>query len=416
MAAAERKRILILSGTQLSANPRVVKEADTLAAAGYSVEVLGGLFQASMSAREAALHASKLWVYTMLVDAASSSFGRKAQWLRLRLRRRLSRELYARFGLSDGRQLGYLGPEMLALVMRRRPDLVIAHNPSGVWVAAQLRRRGVPCAVDMEDWYSEDVVPDEANHYPVHALREWEREALNGSVFSLTTSRVMSEALATAYKCNPPAVIYNSFPFGERANIDGLSLDRLDRSMPSICWFSQVVGPDRGLEQLVDAWGILDVRSQLHFRGNVGNAYRDSLIQRAPERYRCHMHFHPQVPHSQLLSRIAEHDIGLATEVAVSQSRLLTITNKLPFYLLAGLPVVASDTEGQKEAASLAPDSVFLFAGGNAPDLAQALSGLLGDAGLRRRAAVNAVTAAREVFSWEHSAAVLLASVAAALS
>ena len=66
-----KRRVLILSGTQLSANPRVVKEANALSEAGHSVEVVGGLFDSGLDERERAIHETKPWHYKKLVDASS---------------------------------------------------------------------------------------------------------------------------------------------------------------------------------------------------------------------------------------------------------------------------------------------------------------------------------------------------------
>jgi glycosyltransferase involved in cell wall biosynthesis len=117
------------------------------------------------------------------------------------------------------------------------------------------------------------------------------------------------------------------------------------------------------------------------------------------------------VAHAELLSRIAEHDIGLASEVPHTRSRALTITNKILLYLLAGVAVVASDTEGQKEVAGAAKDAVFLYSRDSAADYAKVLDRLLSDAMLRSRARKDAVDAAKNSFSWRHSAGVLVAGV-----
>lgn len=66
---------------------------------------------------------------------------------------------------------------------------------------------------------------------------------------------------------------------------------------------------------------------------------------------------HPTVPNSQLLSRIAEHDIGLALETPEIQSRNLTITNKVFQYLQAGLAVIATDTIGSEKSLHAARES-----------------------------------------------------------
>ena len=70
---------------------------------------------------------------------------------------------------------------------------------------------------------------------------------------------------------------------------------------------------------------------------------------------------HGLVENEELLSRIAEHDIGYAGELGEPPSRNLTITNKFFQYLQAGLAVVASDTAGQKEVADQAAEGIKIF-------------------------------------------------------
>jgi glycosyltransferase involved in cell wall biosynthesis len=410
-----KRRVLILSGMQLSANPRVVKEANALSEAGHSVEVVGGLFDGSLAERERALHESKRWDYKRLADASSHDSRDRIKWFWLRARRRISREAYARLKIENSRQLGYLAPEMLAYAVERDADLTIVHNAAALWVGTQLIRRGKRVAVDMEDWYSEDLTPEEKKHFPVDAQKAYEAEALRGAVFSTTTSSCMSDALAEAYDCQAPAVVYNSFPWSDRDTIDGLNRDRVDTTIPSICWFSQVIGPRRGLELLMDALHMVNVPCEVHLRGTVSQSYKREMLARAPEAWRDRIYFHAQVAHRELLSRIAEHDIGLASDIPHTRSRALTITNKLLFYLLAGVPVAASDTDGQREAAALAGEAVLLYSGTNAPECASVLSRLLSDPALRARARAQALEAARGIFSWERSAAVLVSGVEKAL-
>ena len=73
------------------------------------------------------------------------------------------------------------------------------------------------------------------------------------------------------------------------------------------------------------------------------------------------MKVHGLVENEELLSRIAEHDIGFAGELGEPPSRNLTITNKFFQYLQGGLVVIASETAGQKEAAKEAGEAVFVF-------------------------------------------------------
>ncbi len=406
---------MILSGIQLSTNPRVVKEADTLVEAGYSVEVVGASLESSLIERDRQLCEGKRWMYTVVMDASSRRWADRLRLAMARARVRLWGEVYALTGISNPRQIGVAVPEMLSYSMRHPADLYILHNPDTLWVGVELLRRGQTIAVDFEDWYSEDLLPEDRRTYPVEALRRWEAIVLTGAAYVTTTSQCLSDALVSAYDCCPPAVVHNSFSWRERDNIDGEVRDRTDPSLPSLCWFSQVVGAGRGLETLMDALAGVKLPFEIHLRGHSWPEYRKLLLDRAPMAWRDRIHFHAQVPHVELISRIAEHDVGLAAEIPFCRSRALTITNKLPFYLLAGLAVVASDTEGQQEVAALAEEAVLLFRSGDAPDLAAVLNRLFADTEQLRKAREKALIAAERFFCWERSAPVLLGQVGQAV-
>jgi len=225
----------------------------------------------------------------------------------------------------------------------------------------------------------------------------------------------MSEALATAFGCARPAVVYNAFPWADRKMIDGLVKDRRDRRVPSIHWFSQTLGPGRGLEDLFSALPLLRNDAEIHLRGNPAAAFESWLRARAPESVRERIVVHGLVPNAELLSRIAEHDIGFAGETPSIRSRDLTATNKILQYLLAGLAVVASDTVGQREVAGQASDAVSLYPSGDPAALAHRLDLLLEQPDRLRRAKAAALRAAERTFCWERQESALLDAVARAL-
>lgn len=409
-------RIIIVSGIQLFANPRVVKEAETLAAAGHQVDVLGATLEPGMAESDRRLFEGQQWRYTVLMDASSPEWSDRVRFLAARIRLRVWREAHARLAISNPRQLGIAGSEILRYCLANSADLYIVHNPQGLWVGTELLRRGRTVAVDIEDWYSENLLPADRRGYPVEALRRWEAIALRGAAYSTTTSMALSEALTRSYNCNPPAVVYNAFSLRERDAIDGTVLDRVNPDLPSLCWFSQVVGRERGLETLMDALPSVETPLEIHLRGRCRPDYRALLLARAPESWRQRIHFHPQVPHDQLISRIAEHDLGLAAEIPYCRNIQLTVSNKLLQYLLAGLAVVASDTDGQREVAAVAGAAVTTFAAGDSSALAAALNSLIEDRTRLRAAREKAVVAAERFFCWERSAPVLLDRVASAVA
>jgi hypothetical protein len=169
------------------------------------------------------------------------------------------------------------------------------------------------------------------------------------------------------------------------------------------------------LEDLIAALPLLHHDTEIHLRGNPGKGFLSWLQDRTPERWRKRIVLHPLVPPRELLSRIAEHDVGFAGETSRIRSRDLTITNKILYYLLAGLAVVASDTTGQREVASQAQGGVFLYPCRDARALAACLDGLLGSIRVMERTKAAALDAAKRVFCWEQQERILLNTVAGAL-
>lgn len=280
-------------------------------------------------------------------------------------------------------------------------------------VAVDLQRLGRRVGVDMEDWFSEDFPPGGQGHRPRGLLRRLEGALLERAVFASCTSECMRGALATAYGCEQPLVLYNAFPWTDRRRIDGEWRDRRDRSVPSIHWYSQTLGPGRGLEDLVAALARVRHDVELHLRGRPVPEFRAWLAQQVPAH---RLFIHDQVPNAELLSRIAEHDVGFAGEMSYCRSRDLTATNKLLQYLLAGLAVVASDTTGQREIAARADRAVLLYPAGDPAALAARLDVLLGSPEQLGRAKAAALQVAETTFSWEREEPKLLAAVDRALA
>ena len=151
-------------------------------------------------------------------------------------------------------------------------------------------------------------------------------------------------------------------------------------ALPSIYWFSQTLGPGRGLEDLIAALPLLDRDIEIHLRGRAAPGVNEWIRSQTPARWRDRVFLHPLVPNEELLSRLAEHDVGFAGEQPYCRSRDLTVTNKILHYLLGGLAVIASDTVGQREVAMQASGAVTLYEPGNSAALAQALQTLIDSA------------------------------------
>jgi hypothetical protein len=270
--------------------------------------------------------------------------------------------------------------------------------------------------IDMEDWFSEDLPAETRRQRPVKLLRRLEQEVLRSAAHATCTSRAMSAALASEYGCRPPAVVYNAFPWSDRATIDGRFKDRQDRSLPSIHWYSQTLGTDRGLGDLFAALPLVEHEAEIHLRGGPVVGFQNWLDTHVPENWRTRVFIHELVSNDELLSRIAEHDVGFAGEMRFCRNRDVTITNKILHYLLGGLAVLASDTAGQCEVAAQASEAVQIYPTSDVAALAAKLNGLLLSAERLCAAKAAALRAAQATFCWERQAATLIQSVEGALA
>ena len=133
-------------------------------------------------------------------------------------------------------------------------DLTIGHQEVGAWVACALMDEGRAVGADIEDWYSEDLLPEARVGRPVELLRRCEAQLVRRGSHVTTTSEALAQALAEAYG-GPDAHSRSitPFPWADRADLDDAARDRQDRSLPSLHWVSQTIGPGRGLDTLCEA-------------------------------------------------------------------------------------------------------------------------------------------------------------------
>lgn len=406
-----RRRICIVSGRQVIDNPRVVKEADALVEAGYDVTVLSAVIRPGDLSRIASMVGGRGWRHHPVVDLSDSRPPARLHGIALRALARITRSALS-LGLEHPLQLSFQSLALLRASRETDADLHSLHADESLWAGTRLVSEGRPVRIDIEDWHSEDgLAPDRAQR-PLRFMRSAERLLLNKAVHSTATSEAMADALVAAYGCPRPSVVYNSFPIADRTQLDGLRRDRVDTGVPSLTWFSQTIGPGRGLETLLSAVAALNRPVELHLRGNARAGYLETLLADVPSTVRGRIFAHPQVPQEELLSRIAEHDIGYCGELSDCASRDLTITNKVFEYMRAGLAIVASDTKGQAEVARIAPTAVRLFRQGDPAALRHALEPLLVNPEVAAAAKKASLAALVAHFSWEQSKQRILDQVA----
>lgn len=396
-------RILIISSGSPCRNPRPLKEAETLGRAGHEVTLLTVSESPALDEMECTLVAGRLFRH----ESVGRNSGGAGKFLR-RVRQRLAVQATVA-GWPTLHALGPVGP------LRRRAldlpaDLTIVHNEIPFWIGCDLLARGRKVAADFEDWHSEDLLPADRRGRPLVPLRELERDLLFHGAYTTTTSAALSAALATRHGAPPLHVLTNSFP------LQGDPRSGSPGSPPAFFWFSQTLGPGRGLEEFCDAWVLTKQPSRLVLLGQPSADFGPRLLARLPPAFAARVNLRPLVPPSELPALIAQHDVGLALEQSWILNRDLTITNKILQYLNAGLAVVATPTAGQREVLARAPGAGQLIDHASPAATATALDELIGDRARLAAMQRSARSAAEKIYCWEREAPRLVAIVAAALA
>jgi glycosyltransferase involved in cell wall biosynthesis len=344
------KRICLVSPGHLASNPRLVKEADALHDAGYVLKVVAGDTTPSVRPLDATILARAPW------SVAKVNLGAYPHYIAKRLRQELARKAF-RWKLGATRiapwALSPLTQNLAKAAVAERADLYIGHGlaalPAAAWAA---RYHGAKLGFDAEDDHVGELVADPVNQTEIAIRQRIEARFLPQCHHLTAASPGIAKAYRDRYGVNMTPIL-NVFPLSHapstvatyRPNNDGVL---------SVYWFSQTVGPGRGLEQFIEAMGKTRRRITLSIRGSDLFGYSMHLkAYAASVGVVDSVHFLPSAAPEEMVRLAALHDVGLALELKTPPNHAIALSNKIFTYLLAGIPVLLSDTPAQRE---LAPE------------------------------------------------------------
>lgn len=404
-------RICIVSPAHPSYNPRVVKEANALAEAGLVVSVICGNYIPNAKELDYQLAGGK-W------DITHVDFGRHEAPILMHLRQKLLQKIakiISRFNWFRSK-FGAIAHSQVALDLERaatkvKADLYIAHYVAALPAAAiAAKRHRARYAFDAEDFHLGDL-PDLPRHdFERSLIHTVEGKWLPGAVYLTAGSPLIAKAYADTYGIETPKTILNLF-----SRLSGPSHPTPKGAAtlgPSLYWFSQTIGPGRGLETALEAIAIAKSEPHLHLRGKLALGYREKLTALASRLgVSDRLHFHDLVPPDELERAGANFDIGLVGEANETRNRDIALTNKLFSYLSSGIPILASRVSAHSEIAASLENAISLFDIGDSEELAAGIDALLNDPSALAEARKRSWALGQTTFCWEAEAPVLVAHV-----
>ena len=402
-------RYCIVTTAHISNNPRVVKEADALHDAGHEVRVVAEWNDSASALRDDALMRARSW-QLQRVHVARHERASQWRWLASTVARAAARQAFDR-GLFRSAVRDQAASRFVRQFARaaaaQKADVFIGHNLAALPAAIRAARRwGARVGFDLEDLHSGELPDDPSADSKRRLVTAVERRYLPECDILLASSDGIADEVAARYGVRRPRVIHNVFPTSHRQA--AVPADRRGEGI-SLYWYSQVIGPERGLEEAITALSMLPPTVHLHIRGRADNGYASSLEAHALRRGVWNrVHFLEVAAPEALVALAAQHDIGLALERPATLNRRLCATNKLFTYLLGGIALATTDTPGQRSIMAKAPGAGFTYPAGNAPALARGLAELVNDADKLAAAKHAAFEHATDRFCWEHERPKLL--------
>ncbi|MSP74802.1 MAG: glycosyltransferase [Rhodospirillaceae bacterium] len=399
------KMVCIVSPGNLASNPRLVKEADALHGAGYDVTAVACDYSEELRSTDDEIAARVPWT----VVRVPRPLGERAVTLAAR---RLARMVAATgaavpAGLA-ARATGGPISTLRRAVRGIRADLYIAHYVAGLAAVTPVaRQRGAMLGFDAEDFHSGEGTGGAGEDFRMKLIETIERAALPSCAHATASSPMIAQAYAGRYGIAPTAVL-NVFPLG----MAPAAPQPGDPTRLKAYWFSQTIGLDRGLQPFLQAMARTRSRVTLDIRGGNQWGGGDRLMAVARDLgVADRVSILPKASPDEMVTLAATYDVGLSLETAATENHQICLGNKIFTYLLAGVPVMLSDTRAQRELAPALGAGGMLVSLSDPETIAAALDGLGETPSRLAEAKRTAWRLGRERYNWDVEKDFLLKAV-----
>jgi glycosyltransferase involved in cell wall biosynthesis len=403
------RKVCIVGSGSLASNPRLLKEAGALHEAGYDVTAVACDYTEALRVADDEIAQSVPWRVHRVPRPSHERYTTRIAQLATRVLDGLKVTVPVALAAE-----AYGGPAraLRHAVRSVRADLYIAHYvPSLPAAAAAARRHGALLAFDAEDFHSGEGTGGTSDTRRMKLVERIEGALLPECVYVTAASPLIGAAYTRRYGIAAPTTLLNVFP------LDMMSAGTAPQAEPGrLCayWFSQTIGLDRGLQSFVAAMARTRSHVTLDIRGSNRWGHGETLLALARDLgIEGRVRLLSMAPPEEMVRLAAAYDLGLSLETEVTESRAFCLTNKIFTYLLAGVPVMLSDTLAQR---LLAPDlgaAARLIALDDPSAMAAELDDLVQPAALAT-AKMEAAELGRQRYNWDEEKSALLKVVASA--
>lgn len=340
------KKIVLISTGQPSTNPRMVKEANALHAAGFIVTVLYCFFIEWAQTADKKLLNKVQWEYQMIGGSPQSN---KTIYFLTRLRFKIANLLNRYVGnslLFAERAQARCYDELIKTAKTLKADWYIGHNLGALSVAVKAAQfNHAKAGFDFEDYHRGENLNTTSYNY--NRIVYLEKKYLLSLDYLSAASPLIKEKINHNFPLLNTEIItiLNCFSLVQQPGFREKKGDKILH----LFWFSQTISSQRGLETIIESLRLLNNPDiHLTLAGRLSDNFK-AYIENIEDKIKKQIHMAGIIPPDDLPSFASQFDIGLAVELDMPQNRDVCLTNKIFTYLLAGNAIILSETAMQKK-------------------------------------------------------------------
>jgi glycosyltransferase involved in cell wall biosynthesis len=387
MAAIQTgKTVCLITPGHIASNPRLVKEATALSKAGYKVHIIFTQYVPYLIDHDRhILNQNTGWTYDSL-NWTGHNLSSKIS--------RLSSKIMHAFSGNINIKINRNYLWQLKKAIACKADLYIAHNLGALPVTViAAEKNKVKCGFDAEDFHRNEMSDDITD--PGVILKTAIEEKYIPQLDYMIASSPQITAQYTALFNRDITTVINVFPKTDTYEIINNTIHPL-----KLFWFSQTIGPYRGLETIIEGINISNVEFDLHLLGFQTDEYKNHLVNLLKPESKCTLHFHSPVYAEELFNIAKRYDIGFASETDLSLNRTIALSNKVLTYVQSGLAVIVSNTTAQAAFINQYPQVGHIY--NNVEELADILSEYNNDRSILYQTKQAAFNLGQTDLNWEN--------------
>ncbi len=237
-----------------------------------------------------------------------------------------------------------------------RADLYIAHYPESIAVAARAARiNHAFFAYDAEDFHRGEDLP----RHKLASIATAEDKFLPDASYITAASPLIASAYRELFPLVAVNAVENMFSLKRQP-----PLAEPDDRRYSFFWFSQTIGPKRGIEEFIRILARMREHSiRLTLLGNINPKYKTILtaLWKNEGLNFSDLTFLETVKENEIFKLAAAHHFGLCLERPLVLNKEFCLSNKLYTYLLSGNFLILSRTAAQQKFSADFPDTGILI-------------------------------------------------------